>query len=251
MQPAEQAATTSELAALREEVARLRPLADLGRMAATVAHEVRNPLAGISANAELVREALAGADDQACIDIILSEVDRLGRLVTDLLFYARERDAKTVRTDLARLARTTCELSSAAAQGAGVELAWSGAGEGLTDPELARQALLNVVRNAIEACRAGQAVHLDVSAGRIAVVDQGAGVPAAVRERLFEPFVTGRTRGLGLGGAVAKRCQLRQGGDLRLVSSSASGSCFELSWATSASSSPLNGANSSTSTQSR
>ena len=78
-----------ELADLREEVQHLRPLAQLGQMAATVAHEVRNPLAGISANAELLAEAPSlEPEDHETIDIILGEVQRLSQLVTDLLTYA-------------------------------------------------------------------------------------------------------------------------------------------------------------------
>lgn len=222
--------TDLDPAALADELRRLRPLAELGRMAATVAHEVRNPLAGISANAELVRESLADPADVECVDIILGEVDRLGRLVTDLLYYSRERQADRRLFDLAALARTTCDLSSTAAEKAGVVLTHGGAGMGVGDVELSRQALLNVVRNAIEACRPGGTVAVDASAGRIIVRDQGHGVPEALRARLFEPFVTGRTRGLGLGATVAKRCQERQGGDLALTRTGDEGSEFVLSW---------------------
>jgi signal transduction histidine kinase len=212
------------------ELDRLRRLAELGRMAATVAHEVRNPLAGISANAELVREALSDPADQESIDIILGEVERLGRLVTDLLYYAREREPALTPTDLAQLARSSADLCQSSAAKAGVSLRVEGVGRGEVDLELSRQALLNVVRNAIEACRPGGAVVVTAGPGRVAVRDTGGGVPEAVRQRLFEPFVSGRTRGLGLGGAVAKRCQQRQGGDLALESTSPQGSTFVLSW---------------------
>jgi signal transduction histidine kinase len=216
--------------ALAEELKRLRPLAELGRMAATVAHEVRNPLAGISANAELVREALSDPADQQCVDVILGEVERLGRLVTDLLFYSREREAQSQCMDLKRLAASANEFTHAQASGNGVSLEVVGEGNGHGDPELSRQALLNVVRNAVEACREGGAVVLRVSPGRIAVEDQGFGVPEPLRDRLFEPFVTGRTRGLGLGAAVAQRCMQRQSGDLQLERTDANGSVFVLSW---------------------
>jgi two-component system sensor histidine kinase HydH len=214
---------------LRLEVERLRPLAEMGRMSATVAHEIRNPLAGISANAELLREAVSGADGE-CVDIILAEVERLGHLVTDLLYYSREREAEIRPLDLAWLARTTCELSSADAERAGIALAWVGCGRATGDTELSRQALLNVVRNAVQACRPGGHVRLEVGERAIVVVDDGGGVPEILRDRLFDPFVTGRTRGLGLGATVARRCQRRQGGDLLLGASSHEGSRFVLSW---------------------
>jgi signal transduction histidine kinase len=217
---------------LQAELARLRPLAEMGRMAATVAHEIRNPLAGISANAELLREVVTSGPDSESVDIILAEVERLGHLVTDLLYYSRERDAELRPIDLPWLARTTCELSQVEAERAGVDLSWSGRGRAMGDTELSRQALLNVIRNAVQACREGGRVTLVIDDGRIAVQDTGIGVPEILRERLFDPFITGRTRGLGLGATVARRCQRRQQGDLSLTMTSPAGSTFLLSWPT-------------------
>ena len=223
-------ASTLDSAALNAELERLRPLAEMGRMAATVAHEIRNPLTGISANAELLRETLTDPADIESMDIILGEVDRLGRLVTDLLYYSRERVAERRPIDLAFIARTTVELSQTDAEKAGVNLIWNGAGTAQGDAELARQALLNVIRNAIQATPKGGRVEVRVTPSAIRVVDTGSGVPEALRGRLFEPFVTGRTRGLGLGATVASRCLQRQGGDLRLESTSDHGSTFVLCW---------------------
>lgn len=217
---------------LRSEVARLKPMAELGRMAATVTHEIRNPLAGISANAELLRESLSDPADIQLVDTILGEVSRLGNLVTDLLYYCRERPAEARPVDLAGVARTTCDLSRPDAEKAGVNLVCSGQGTALGDGDLSRQALLNVVRNALQACSRGGAVRLEIANGSITVRDSGRGVPADLRTTLFDPFVTGRTRGLGLGATVARRCQLRQGGDLALAETGATGSVFVLTWPT-------------------
>ena len=217
-------------ATLQAEVARLRPLAEMGRMAATVAHEIRNPLTGISANAELLRDSLTDPADQESVDMILGEVDRLGHLVSDLLYYSRERPAERKPIDLGYLARTACEATAPLAATAGVELRYEGDGRGMGDPDLARQALLNVVRNAVQATPRGGVVRLAVEASCIRVIDTGCGVPAAIRERLFEPFVTGRTRGLGLGATVAQRCQLRQGGTLECAATGPGGSTFVLAW---------------------
>ncbi len=222
--------TTLDAATLSAELERLKPLAEMGRMAATVAHEIRNPLTGISANAELLRENLDNADDLESVDIILGEVERLSRLVTDLLYYSRERVAERKLLDLGWLARASCELSVAEAENAGIRLTWHGQGRGQGDSELSRQALLNVVRNAIQACSRGGEVSITVAGNAIRVTDTGSGVPQALRERLFEPFVTGRTRGLGIGATVAKRCQQRQDGDLLLESTGPGGSVFALTW---------------------
>lgn len=217
-------------AQLREELERLRPLAELGRMAATVAHEVRNPLAGISANAELLRESLSDPEDVESLDIILGEVERLGSLVTDLLLYSREREAEAAPIDLGVLARSTVDLLHSDADEAAVAITIEGEGLSWGDLELSRQALLNVVRNAIQACSPGACVTLAAAEGRLDVIDQGPGVPEPLRERLFEPFVTGRTRGLGLGAAVARRCLRRQRGDLELVATGAEGTTFRFTW---------------------
>jgi signal transduction histidine kinase len=216
--------------ALTAEVERLRPLAEMGRMAATVAHEIRNPLAGISANAELLREAVTDDGDAESVDIILAEVERLGHLVTDLLYYSREREPERKPLDLSWVARTTCELSQSDAEKAGVTLSWKGSGRAMGDGELSRQALLNVVRNAVQACREGGSVTITVSQGAMHVADTGSGVPEILRERMFEPFITGKTRGLGLGATVARRCQRRQLGELALVATSGAGSEFQLTW---------------------
>ena len=216
--------------ALQAEIERLKPLAQLGRMAATVAHEVRNPLAGISANAELLREVLSDPEDVESVDIILSEVERLSDLVSDLLHYTREREANCAPIDLQVLARSVCELSGKDADQAGVQLRYEGAGLAHGDIDLSRQALLNVVRNAIQACKAGGHVTVTVSEACIRVHDQGGGVPDEIKERMFEPFVTGKTRGLGLGAAVARRCLSRQGGDVVLAESTDQGSIFEFQW---------------------
>jgi two-component system sensor histidine kinase HydH len=215
---------------LEAELARLRPLAEMGRMAATVAHEIRNPLTGISANAELLRESLADPADIESVDLILGEVARLGHLVSDLLYYSRERPADHKSIDLGWLARTVSELSGPMAVAAGVELGYQGDGRAWGESDLARQALLNVVRNAIQATPRGGRVTIEVADRRVAVADTGCGVPETIRSKLFEPFVTGRSRGLGLGGSVAKRCMERQGGAITLAATSPAGSTFVLTW---------------------
>lgn len=228
--PPEDGQPQTERHQLRREVARLKPMAELGRLAATVTHEIRNPLAGISANAELLRESLSQPQDLELVDTILGEVSRLGNLVTDLLYYCRERPAQLAPLDLAAVARTTCDLSRPPAEAAGVALSWEGSGAVAGDAELSRQALLNIVRNAIQACHRGGAVRVLVSGRRIAVRDTGRGVPPDIRQCMFEPFVTGKTRGLGLGATVARRCLLRQHGDVVLASTGPEGTEVVLEW---------------------
>ena len=86
----------------------------------------------------------------------------------------------------------------------GIEVSGSGSAQG--DQDLSRQALLNVVRNGIQASAPGSVLKMVVEEDHILIVDQGRGVPEEIRDELFTPFVTGRTRGLGIGAAVARRC---------------------------------------------
>lgn len=225
-----QQADPNDLEALRKEVERLQGLAELGRMAATVAHEVRNPLAGISANAELLHESITDPDDQACVTTILAEVERLSRLVDDLLLYTRERPPALTLIDLASLARSVADLCARDAAARGVSLVANGSGLAQGDVDLSQQALLNIVRNGIQACRAGKEVAIEITAERIAVRDQGSGITPEIRSRLFEPFTAGKTRGLGLGLAVARRCLRRQGGDISLLTTGPEGTVFLLRW---------------------
>ena len=219
--------------ALIAEIERLRPLAELGRMAATVAHEVRNPLTGISANAEIIRESITDPDDLESIDMILQEVHRLSELVSDLLHYSREREARADHIDLNQEARAVVELLRSYAAEAGIILNYEGSGLALGDSQLTRQSLLNIVRNAIQACKCGGQVTIQIEQNSLSIRDQGGGVPEALQERLFEPFVTGRTRGLGLGASVARRCMQRQNGDVLLGETGPTGSVFIMQWPTS------------------
>ncbi len=219
---------------LLEEIERLKPMAELGRLATTIAHEVRNPLTGISANAELLRDVLTDPMDIESVDIILNEVDRLAHLVSDLMDYSKERIANAEPLDLHQLASSVTELVRADAEACGVELLCSSVGdsgcEAIGDNELSRQALLNIVRNAIQAAQT--TVTVQVAPNSVHVIDDGSGVPLELRETLFEAFVTGRTRGLGLGAAVAKRCMSRQLGKVTLAAASEKGSDFAFMWRT-------------------
>ena len=170
--------------------------------------------------------------DQDCVDVILAEVDRLSNLVTDLMLYTREREPTIGPMDLCSLAQQTAELCRAEGDKAQVAIEVEGQGAVQGDQDLSRQALLNVVRNGIQASAPGSVLKMVVEEDHILIVDQGKGVPEEIRDDLFTPFVTGRTRGLGLGAAVARRCLRRQGGEIDLRSTSADGTTFCMRWAT-------------------
>ncbi len=205
----------------------------VARMAAMVAHEVRNPASVVRGSVELVR-ARAGASlspvDQEALADVLDEVGRLTRLTEDFLDLAREPRLSLAQLDLAMLAGEAARLAIAAYPGLSVDVSAPPLHvEG--DSARLRQVLANLLRNAEQA--GAHSVHIEGRADERCVVlqvrDDGPGVPAALRPRLFEPFTTSRKDGTGLGLALARRLVERQGGTLRLVDSDGPGALFELS----------------------
>ncbi len=204
----------------------------LARMAAMVAHEIRNPLGIIKGSAELVRarraSALGPEDDEALQDL-LGEVERLRRLTQDFLDVAREPALVTSRVDLSEVV---------AEAGRGLARRHASVAVRLEVPPLAveadadrlRQVLANLLLNAAQAGAREIAIRGAAGGGfaRIEVRDDGAGIDVAVRSRLFEPFATARAEGTGLGLAIAQRIVVRHGGTLTLVEDGRPGTAFAL-----------------------
>ena len=200
---AELEAMRQRLQAAVEAVRRGERLATLGTFAATVAHEVRNPLTAVS----LTIQALRGErPDDRDLARIAEELERLDLIVDEVLSFARGMRCEPVASDLRAVADDVVRLLARQAEHAGVELAVDGAGRARVDPRRVRQALLNLVLNAIQACSGarGTRVVLHVGGSTIVVEDDGPGVPAALLPRLFAPFASERADGTGLGLHLAK-----------------------------------------------
>ncbi len=197
-------------------------LAELGGMAAVLAHEIRNPLGAIKGFAQLARE---GADARGAkpLDAIVRESRRLENLVNSLLLYGRPLEPTirttawaTVAADLAAHARETIG-SRPVAFTAEADLTTLE-----TDPDLLEQALLNLIRNSVEAIPEGVAGKVTLRAASagpggvtISVEDDGPGLPEKVRARLFAPFVSTKASGTGLGLPISKKVVEALGGRLR------------------------------------
>lgn len=204
---------------LREQAA----LARLGGMAAVVAHEVRNPLAGIGGALHVIRDRMpADAPDRAIIGEILARLDALDLLVEDLLLFARPKPPRFAPVTIRPLLeRTVAHLRR---DGGMADLAVTIEGEdaGLSaDGQLLESAFLNLLLNGAQAM--GRSGSLRVAISRtgetlvVEVKDEGPGIPEEVRPRVFEPFFTTRHRGTGLGLPVVKRIVEAHRGHIELL----------------------------------
>ena len=216
---------------LERELANQERLATLGQMATTIAHEVKNPLSSIKAIAQVMREEEALDAYDRDLDIIVSEVDRLSRTVSQLLAFARPSRSDTARVSLSELIHSIIALFNNEAKDRGVTLEASLEGEcDLAGAQAAslREALSNLILNAVQATDRGGSVHvqsrLEMPRNRhrasliLTVTDTGSGVSEEEQQRIFEPFYTTKSRGTGLGLAIVQRRILEMGGAIELTS---------------------------------
>jgi two-component system, NtrC family, sensor histidine kinase PilS len=225
-----------DVTALRDmelKVRRAERLAAVGRLAAGIAHEIRNPLAAISGSVELLAQsAPPGHQDAELMAIVLREAARLNALITDLLQFARPRSPELVRMDLAHAAGEIVRVIENDRQldGARVELdaprpVWVDA-----DPAHVRQVLWNLLRNAAEASPTGEPIRVSVAReaerARLTVRDRGPGIPAEHRARIFEPFFSTKAKGTGLGLATVHRIVEEHHGSIAVTDADGGGALF-------------------------
>lgn len=187
-------------------------LAQLGALSAGVAHELRNPLAGISGAVQVLARSFEPDDRRGRImHKVREQIGRLDRMVTDLLSFARPREARCEPAQLAEVMRTVVE-SMPEAQRASVAV--EGEGGAVVDVDHLHRILLNLVQNGLQA---GESVEVQLSPGRVQVHDDGPGVPEELRAQIFEPFFTTRTQGTGLGLSICRSLAEGMGGELNLL----------------------------------
>jgi len=209
--------------AMTVHVARAERLAGLGRVAAGVAHEIRNPIAAARLQGE---NALAGDDNRRreAIGDMLRQIDRLDALVGELLAMTQRVEPRPVRVELAGFlaAQAAAHRETALAKGLTITLADT-EGSGMLDPVVIGRVLDNLLANAIRHAPEQGTVLLATERRPalliLTVADSGTGVPAETAQHLFEPFVTGRADGTGLGLAIARELADAHSGQLALRSS--------------------------------
>ncbi|MCS6898630.1 MAG: ATP-binding protein [Myxococcales bacterium] len=228
--------TGGQLAEAQERAARAEQLALLGRFAAGLAHEVRNPLGAIAGSIDLLASSpMLQEEDRVLCTIIRKETDRLNDLVTDMLELARPRAPTKILTDLRAVAQEVIRLSALSGRGTDVRVLYEGEQEPVVieaDAPQLRQILWNLVRNAIQASSAGSVVLVRVlrcgDGAVIEVQDKGQGISEAARGQLFDAFFTTRTQGIGIGLAVVKRIVDDHGWTIVVDSKEGSGATFRV-----------------------
>jgi len=198
---------------LERELAERERLAALGRMAATVAHEIKNPLSAIKSIAQVMREdeSLNNEYDRD-LSLIVGETDRLSQTVTQLLSFARKESANEQPLGTSELLRSVVDLFKANAREQGIALECEIKHEAQLSGKCVsalRDALSNLLLNALQATNTGGKVLLSATIENtdllISVEDTGPGVPTELREQIWEPFFTTRQRGTGLGLAIVRK----------------------------------------------
>jgi len=229
----------TRLRRLEEQEERNRRLVAMGQMAAGIAHEIRNPLGSLELFAHHLVEELRGTAHEDLAGQVLKGLQNLSRITGNLLLFARQVEPRCQPVDLREVVAEAALYARSAIRAKGASLE-----EDLrpapvrADPDLVRQALLNVLLNAAQAVEPGGRVRVECApveseeppAVRVAVCDDGPGVPEAERERIFDPFYTTRARGVGLGLAIVQRIVAAHGGWVAVDGSPWGGARFTLSF---------------------
>jgi PAS domain S-box-containing protein len=208
--------------AAEEKLAQQAGLARVGQIAAVVAHEVRNPLAGIKGAVQvLMSRRPAGDEELGVMGDIIARIDALSELINDLMMYARPRALRLSVVELGPLIQEAISSVRRDPAGHSLEIAVSGDSVSATaDGELLRATLLNLLLNAAQAMSGRGRISIDIArqdgSAVITVRDNGPGISADIRDQVFEPFFTTKARGGGLGLPIARRTAELHGGSLTL-----------------------------------
>ena len=221
----------------RQQVVRAAKLAVVGEMAAIMAHEVRTPLGILQTTAQMLQwEKAISTEGREMTQMIVEESARLNRLISTLLDCARPRPANMQMNDVHKIILRVVDLLATQAQKKAIQiesLLSEQAAMIECDEELLIQVFLNLILNAIQILPKGGKIqvktdYLDPNQFNIMIADDGPGIPAENRSRLFDPFFTTREGGIGLGLTVTHQIVSQHGGQIRVDNSSLSGACFML-----------------------
>lgn len=224
---------------LETEISRQERLSELGNLAATVAHEIRNPLNSVSMGLQRLKGEFTPTQDQddyaRFLELMQAEVRRLNSIVEQFLSLARPLNLKpeplSVETFLNDI--TTFVAGDASSSNVKIDLKVAPGLPALqADPNYLKQLLLNLIRNGVEAMPQGGTLTIDAQADkdslRLTVSDHGTGMTAETLAHIFEPYFTTKPNGSGLGLSIARRIAEAHGGNLAVESNPGKGSRFRV-----------------------
>ncbi len=232
-----------EDASLFAEKVQQSKLAALGRLSASIAHEIRNPIGALSHASQLLRESAdLGPQDTRFIDIIQTNAKRVSDIVENILQLSRKEAAKPQRLSLQRWARefVTEFVSTLELYEGQLSIAESQDVDVRMDPGHLHQVAWNLCENAVKyASETAGAIAVELRFGRLAtsgrpffeIADRGPGIPANMEDTIFEPFATGQAGGTGLGLYICKELCECNGGTLRYRPRESGGSIFQIVFA--------------------
>lgn len=226
----------SQVKELQEEVRKADRMAAIGHLAAGVAHEVRNPLSSIKGYATYFGSLFEeGSDNRKAAEVMTSEVDRLNRVISELLEMARPADIKLRDTDLSTLLDSSLRLVNQEAESAGVSVSLEisqDIGSVVLDPDRMTQAMINLYVNAIQAMPKGGTLAVNASRQgaslQIQVSDTGTGLPEADVSRIFDPYFTTKQTGTGLGLAIVNKIVEAHTGEVKVEHTGPKGTIFSI-----------------------
>lgn len=221
---------------LEAELKQKERLAVLGEFSANIAHEIRNPLASMKSSIELLKEGtITKKQSDRLMDIIISEMDRLNKIITDLLIYTKPRPIKIARFDLHKVLGETIDLLKNSAENTSnitITSDLKGGREISGDPDKLRQVFLNLAKNAIESMPDGGELTIRTieheEAISVLFEDTGLGIPPENLKDIFYPFFTTRDKGTGLGLPIAYRIIEEHNGKIKVSSVPGQGTTFEI-----------------------
>jgi two-component system sensor histidine kinase HydH len=228
----------SDVKTLQEQIKRAERLASLGKLAAGIAHEIRNPLGALKGFLQYFQRKLSLQDqDKTYLTVMMKEVDRLNAVISNLLDFARPKDPVLEPCDIGSLIHHVLTLTKSDVQAKEIDLSLNIAEE-LPQVRLDRdqmtQVLLNILLNAIQVMEAGGQISIgakiqsETNQLEIAISDNGKGISADDLPRIFDPFFTTKKRGAGLGLAIAHTIIENHHGEITVESEEGKGSTFRI-----------------------
>jgi len=231
--------TRKELEQLHfQQLERADRLASIGEMAAGIAHEIKNPLAGISAAVTIIKDDMSAGDPRgAILGEVIDQVMRLDKTVNDLLFFGKPSLPELSWVDINTILTITLKFASQHSGGANIERRielQSDLPPVYADGKQMQQVFLNIVLNAYQAMLSGGvlgitsslAIRNDIEYVRVDISNTGPGIPPQILEKIFTPFFTTKAQGTGLGLPICNKLVKLHKGEIRVTSDDTTGTVF-------------------------